>query len=468
MSTTAAPTYGTLLGGAVSSTEVQSQYLRNPAWMDEVLLKTKQAPSFQQLLNMLGLMQSGGTNLVNWFHLEKDVYVNKFGVNSAAQPAIGANQTLTVAQGWYNAHGNSIVYVGMILCYPDGTTGRITTVTRAANNDQIVVAPLSAPNQLPAVAQGTILIPMAPSVGEANTASTDFLVTDVMAYDHTTQVIDWATDVTDFYVAYDQNGRLTVDAQDLPAPWTNGMVKTWNSLQLTDWYKSKMAQWQATLLLNRRSGTGGPTSLADPRYLDGVVPFIDAGGNNFITPTGNLTLPDFELMAQAFEKAAHGATKHRILCGRSYWNKVNNLMLSLPGQDMRQGTGNTAYNLAFKNLNGVGGHDFEYAIVEEFTNPLTGLVDHGYADVAMFVPERSMADTITGKQVPLMRMVYQEAWAGMSGGVGSGMWKWTMRKGPAFVAPGESTTLDRNALEMRLTAIYGTDLRLPSYFAISR
>lgn len=468
MSTTATPTYGTLLGGAVSIVETQSQYLRNPAWMDEVLLKTNQAPSLQQLLLLCGLMESGGTNLVNWFHLEKDVYVNKFGVNSAAQPAIGATQTLTVAQGWYNAQGNSIPFVGMYVCYPDGTTGRITTVTRAANNDQIVVTPVSAPGQLPAVAQGTILIPLATSVGEAHVPVTDFLVTDVMAYDHTTQVIDWATDVTDFLVAYDQNGRLSANVTELPAPWVNGTVKTWNSLMLSDWYKSKMAQYNSSLLLNKRDGTGSATTLASRRNMDGIIPFIDAGGNNFITPTGNLTIADFELMAQAFEKAAHGATNHRMFCGRSYWNKVNNLLLSLPGQDTRQGQGNTAYSLAFTDLNGLGGHNFEFTIVEEFTNPLAGLVDHGYADVCLFIPKASRADTITGRQVPLMRLVYQEAWGGMSGGVGSGMWKWGMRKGISFIASGETKTLDRDALEMELKAVYGTDLRLPSYFGISR
>lgn len=467
MSTLAAQSYGTTVGGAVSVTELQTGYLRNQPWIDEVLRRTNEAPTFYEQLVLAGMVESGGTNLPTWYHLEQDVYVNKFGVNSAAQPAIGATQTLTVAPGYYNGQGQSIVALGMQVCYPDGSIGTITTVTRAANNDQIVVTPHSN-IQLPAVAQGDILIPMANSVGEANTPTKDFLVTDVNAYDHSTQVIEWATEVTDFFCDFDQNGKLSANVQELPAPWENGTVKTWNSYMLSKWYKSKMIQWNTTLLLGTRQNNGSGVTLADPRYLDGIIPFFDSGANQFITPTGNFAYADLEIMAQAFEAAAHGAKNHQIFAGRQYWTKLNNYVISLPGQDMRQGTMNTGYDFGFKKITNIGGHNFEYSIVDDFTNPLTGLVNHGYANVALMIPKQTTTDTITGKQVKLMRMVYQEAYAGMTGGIGSGMWKWGALKGMNFRVDPEPITNTRNALEIRLHGTYGTDLRLPNFFGISR
>ena len=71
------------------------------------MAKAKPA-SINEMLIVQGHMRSGGTtNLPVRYHIEKDRYTNFIIVDAAAAPAIGANQTLTVALGTYNQNGES-------------------------------------------------------------------------------------------------------------------------------------------------------------------------------------------------------------------------------------------------------------------------------------------------------------------------------------------------------------------------
>lgn len=469
MATVAQPTYGTVLGGAVSIVEAQSQYLRNQTWMDEVLYNTQKPPSFAELLVLTGMMKSSGTTkLPTWHHIEKDQYRNMVGVNSQLQPAIGATITLTVANAYYNAAGESTVYENTLWRFPDGTCGfcPVGNVTPTPGATTIELE-LFNTQQFPAVAQGTVLICLGTSVGQSAEPNPDFLVTDVAAYDHNTQVFDFATSVTDFFEAYDQNGKFTVAVTDLPAPWVNGSVKTWNSLMLQDWYTSKMMHFNSALLLGPRKTQGGVAALSDARYLDGIIPFIQAGGNNFITPAV-MAVTDLELIAEAFIDAAQGEKAHDMYCGRNYWNNMNNMLLALPGQTERQGEGNTFYQMAYKGINGIGGHDFKFTLVDDFTSPLAGLRDQGFADVCLFIPRSTEVDTVSGKRVPCMQVKWQDAWSGFSGAIGSGMWKWGMRKGLSFCATGETPTYGPDELRIEMKGTVGTDLRIPARFGISQ
>lgn len=468
MATVAAPTYGTLLAGAVSSVEVQSQYLHNQTWNDEVLKQTDEAPTFMQQLVALGMVENGGTMLPTWHHLETDTYANGFTVDAAVAPAINTGYTLTIAAGNYNAQGESIALEGNHVVFPNGTEGIITAVTRVANAWTIDVDPHSHP-QLPATAQGDALIMLANSVGEANTPDISYLKKDVYAYDHSTQVINYKTDVTDFLMAYNENTKLSANVVDLPAPWINGTVKSWVSYELTEWFKARMMEIAATKFLGHRSGVGGALSLANPRYADGIIPFLDAGGIQAITP-GTMTANWLELLAQGFIDAKHGAVDHRMLVGRGFWTKMVTYLLSLPGQDMRQGVSNKVYDMAITGLNGLAGHNFSMNLVDAFDNPLTFLPAHGYSDVAIVVPNATdaYADTLTGKRVKLIRLVYQEAFNSMGGNLGSGMIKWALRTGITFTPPGQQPTLQRDAMEMEFKLVCGLDLRQPSRFAISR
>ena len=67
------PTFGSTLGGYVSSTELQSAYLRNQPWLNEVLLAKAKPASINEMLIVQGHMRSGGTtNLPVRYHIEKD------------------------------------------------------------------------------------------------------------------------------------------------------------------------------------------------------------------------------------------------------------------------------------------------------------------------------------------------------------------------------------------------------------
>lgn len=463
------PTFGSTLGGYVSSTELQSAYLRNQPWLNEVLLAKAKPASINEMLIVQGHMRSGGTtNLPVRYHIEKDRYTNFIIVDAAAAPAIGANQTLTVAAGTYNQNGESKAYVGAIVRYPDGSTGRITAQTAAANNNVMTIQPVSWP-QLPAVAQNTQLILLAPAVGENYTPITDYLHTDVWAYRHGMQHINWSTILTDFKAAFDQNGKFTAQVKSLPSPFTGGMVDTWYSYELDQWFQSKMEQWNSTIVLGQQTGTTGPLTLDEAETINGIFPFLQSGANQFVTPAGNYTVADLEVIAQGFIQAGYGSVKHNMWCGRQIEIKLNNLMLSLGQQNNRQGeTYKDYYDMAYTGLKGLGGHDFSYTRVDAFSDPQTGLPGAGFEYVACIIPEATVADTITGAQVPLLSIYTQDAYKNMEGAVGSGMFKWTSRKGPDFVGPNETVTSQNGAnhLQLIITGAYQTVFCQPDQFGL--
>lgn len=459
--------FSTLIEGAVSEFEVYSAYLREQTWTRQAVMATDKPPTMMEMLVMMGLVNKNGTtNLVTWHTLEAGRYKNAFNVNAAAQPAIGAQITLTVSADSYDATGGSIIYDGMEVRFPDGTIGIIPAggVTRAPFNDTFDLDLHQTP-QFPAVAQGTTLISLGTSVGEAAAANPQFIHTDVRAYDHNTRVFDYSTSFTDFYMAYDNNGKVDSTVSGLPAPWVNGTVSTWGSHAFKVKYDASMVEVNTALLLDQRKTQGGPATLADARYLTGLVPWIQAGGQNFITPSGNMTIAALDLIAEAYINAAHGEVSHRIMAGRDLWNKFNNLLISLPGQDTRQGQGNDNYKYDYKSLSGLGGHDFSFSMVDDFTNPQTGLVKQGFGSVGLFIPNKTEIDTLTKETVPCMQLKWQAPFKALNNGSGNGMWSWSMQSGHSFAAGGQRTSnTDRIIPEWKCTI--GLQLLQPSRFGI--
>lgn len=462
------PTFGTSIQGNVALTELQSLYLREQAWTDQVLLQGKKIPRITEQLIARGNLRSGGTTRLRVkYSIEKDRYINTITVNAAAAPAIGANQTLTVAAGTYNTLGQSKAFATAIIRYPNGATGKITSRTAAANNDVLTVAPDGQP-QLPAVAQGTQLILMSPSVGEANIPVFRYMTTDVYAYRHGTQVIQDGMKITDFKIAFDQNGKFSVKTVDMPAPFTNGMVKTWYSEEVQSLFDSIYTQWDMTVVLGQQKGTTGPNPLSAGENILGLIPAFQAGAQQFIGPAGDYTIADIDLMVDAYNNAGYGSTMHDMMLGKNLERKMNNLLLSLGQQDTRQGQGNTYYEYAYRGLNGVSGHNFKYVLCQQFSDPRTGFLQQGFEDFGLIIPDATTADTLTGEQVPLLSIYTQDAWEGIEGGVGSGMWKTTWQKGPSFVAPGEAvTTTDmEDVLKMSLKGAFQTVFHQLDQFGI--
>lgn len=462
------PTFGTVIAGTVSTTELQSAYLRNQAWLNQVLIKGKKIPSITEQLIAQGHMREGGTTFLPVrYSIEKDRYINTITVDAAAAPAIGANQTLTVSLGTYNQNGESKAFATAIVRYPDGTTGRITARTAAANNDVLTIQPVSGP-QLPAVLQGTQLILMSPAVGEANVPVPRYMTTDVWAYRHGMQHVSNSTKITDFKVEFDQNGKFTSKVGQMVSPFTGGMVDTWFSQELQNLFDSCMTQWDMTVVLGQTRGTTGVNTLAQGENIMGLIPAFQAGAQQFIAPVGNYTAGDIRLMVAAYNAAGYGSTMHRMMLGLNIYNKMNDYILSLGQQDTRQGTGNEYYNYAYKGIKGISGHDFEYALVNQFSDSRTGFQQQGFEDFGWIIPEATTADTITGEQVPLLQIYYMAPYKGIEGGVGSGMWKWTWQKGPSFVGPNEAvTTTDMaNFMQVAQTGAFQTVFHQLDQFGI--
>lgn len=472
MAATYLPTYGTSIAGVASQVEVQSDYIRNQAWRDEVLFKNNAPMDLMTQLEAMGKVRTVGTNIVNWFHIEKDRYSNKFSVDAEPAPAIGAGYTLTISAGGqnYNSQGDAIALEGNLIRFPDSSIGIIDAVTTAPNNWTIDVVPHS-PTQLPAVNQGDVLTMLGNSKGEAAAADSSYLVTDVYAYDHTTQVFGYKTTITDFRMAYDGNNKFTIGSSmiDVPNPFTGGSTKSWVSYELSDWYRARKMEISNTYIFNRRSAMGGVVALSDPRYSDGIIPFIEDGGINLITPA-TMTTAWFKAVAQAFLEVRHGQTAHDMLVGQGFWDITTDYLLSLPGQDFRQGTLNSMYDYQIKGINGVSNQNFSMKLCPAFDDAGSALPYQGFSTTALFLPqgEAAEADTLSGQRVPLMSMVYQDAFDGMTGDLGNGREKWVTRKGISFCAPNESATLDTDQLELEFKIVCGMDLRQADRFAISK
>ncbi len=467
------PTYGTVIGGLASQVEVQSDYLRNQIWRDQVLLKNDKPLDLMMQLEIMGKVRTVGTNIPTWAHIEKDVYSNRFTVDAHAAPAIGVGYTLTISPGAqnYNSHGQAIALEGNYVRFPDGSIALIDNVTIVGpNNWTLDILPHN-PTQLPAVAQGDMLTMLGNSLGEAATADSSYLLTDVYAYDHSTQVHAYKTTISDFRMVYDGNGKFTVGSAsvDVPNPFTNGTTKSWVSYELSEWKRARNMEISNTKLFNRRSAMGGAVALSDPRFSDGLIPFIEDGGLNFITPA-TMTLGWLEIANQAFIEARHGSVSHDMLVGRGFWNIMNAFLLSLPGQDMRRGTLNTVYQYQVQDINGLAGHDYSMKICPAFDDAGSALPYQGFSTTALFLPKGTddMADTLSGERAPLISMVYQDAYAGMSGNLGNGREKWVTRKGRDFCAEGEQATLQANELQLEFGITMGMDLRQPDRFAISK
>jgi hypothetical protein len=473
MAATYLPTYGTTISGLASQVEVESDFLRNQIWRDQVLLKNDKPLDLMMQLEVMGKVRTVGTNIPTWLHIEKDVYSNRFTVDAEPAPAIGVGYTLTISAGGqnYNSQGQAIALEGNYVRFPDGSIGKIDVVTIVGpNNWTLDILPHN-PTQLPAVAQGDMLTMLGNSVGEAAVADSSFLVTDVYAYDHSTQAFAYKWKISDFRMAYDSNGKFTIASPtiDVPNPFTNGTTKSWVSYELSEWKRARMMEISNTKLFNRRSALGGVVALSDPRFSDGLIPFIEDGGLNFVTPA-TMTFPWLEAAAQAFIEARHGAVSHEMLVGRGFWSIMNTFLLSLPGQDNRQGVGNTSYNNGITAINGLAGHDFSMRMCPAFDDAGSALPWQGFSDTALFLPRGTddMADTLSGERAPLISLVYQDAYAGMNGNLGNGREKWVTRKGRDFCEPGEQAVLNANELELEFGLTLGMDLRQPDRFAISK
>ena len=473
MAATYLPTYGTVVGGLASQVEVESDFLREQAWRDQVLLKNDKPLDLLMQLEIMGMVKTVGTNIPTWFHIEKDVYSNRFTVDAAPAPAIGAGYTLTISAGGqnYNSAGEAIALEGNLVMFPDGSLGIIDTVTVVApNNWTLDIVPHN-PTQLPAVAQGDMLTMLMNSKGEAASADPSYLLTDVYAYDHSTQASSYKWTATDFRMAYDGNGKFTIGSGtiDVPNPFTNGTTKSWVSYNLSEWKRARMMELSNTRLFGRRSAMGGALNLSDPRYSDGLIPFIEDGGINLITPA-TMTRPWLEAVAQAFIEARHGSVSHDFLVGRGFWNIMNTYLESLPGMDMQQGVGTSVYKNQVTGITGIAGHDFTMRLCPAFDDAGSALPYQGYSNVALILAKGkdAEADTLSGEKAPLISIVYQDAYAGMSGNLGNGREKWVTRKGRDFCAPGESATLNKNELELEFGLVTGMDLRQPDRHAISK
>lgn len=435
------PTWGTAVQGLVSSTELRSEWTKNQLWTGQALVKGKAIPTITADMIAMGNMRSGGTNMRIRYSIETDRLENTIQVNAQAAPAVGANQTLTIAPGTYNNLGESKTYVGAHVIYPGNYTGRIISATKASGNDVFVVQPEGSPS-LPAVSQGQYLQLASPSVGEANVPVTRYYHTDVYAYRHGYQVIQHATKLTDFKVAFDQNGKIKVlsPTQMLPSLLAGGEVMTWFSRELEGFSQSIDDQFDTTLVRGRPRATSGASSLSTGENVMGIYPSLQSGALQFVTPSGNYTEADINLMVSGFNAAGYGATRHRMQLGLNVYNKMNNYLLSLGQQDNRQGVGNEYYNFSYKGLKGVGGHEFDYTYMPQFSDSRTGYQQQGFEDIGFIIPDATTADTITGETVPLLSMYWEDAWEGMTNGIGSGMWKWTYQAGPSFVPNGGTVT----------------------------
>ena len=73
MAATYLPTYGTTISGLASQVEVESDFLRNQIWRDQVLLKNDKPLDLMMQLEVMGKVRTVGTNIPTWLHIEKDV-----------------------------------------------------------------------------------------------------------------------------------------------------------------------------------------------------------------------------------------------------------------------------------------------------------------------------------------------------------------------------------------------------------
>lgn len=436
-----APTFGTSIGGAVSLTELQSEYLFKRAWTNQVLLSGDAIPDIMSDLMQAGNLVEGGTNLRVMYSIERDRRINGFPVNAVVAPAINATQTVVVAANGYAVNtGMSNAFKGAIVRYPNSATGRITNRTAGVTNDVLTIEPVGQP-QLPALAQGDYLMLMSEAVGEANIPETSYISTDVWAARHGMQTIDAAWTATDFKFAFDQNGALDASmVSAVPSLLTGGNVDTWFSIEFDEWCKSQEAKRNATLLFGQTIGTGGPNTLADGENILGFIPALQAGGQQFIAPSGAYTTPDIRRMVRAFNADGVRGKKHRMWLGNNLADKMDDYLLSLTGQDTRQGTGNDTYNFGYKKITSISGHDFEYTRLDALSDPRTIMPQHGMEDIGIVIPDAMTADTLDGKKVPLMQLLRMNAWKGIAGGLGGGAVKFGFTAGISNTMPGQPVT----------------------------